>query len=1188
MAVHFTEEQQSVIDARNRNLLVSAAAGSGKTAVLVERIIQMITTGDHPMDIDRLLVVTFTNAAAAEMRERIQSAIEEKLALDPENLHLQKQSTLLHKAQITTIDSFCLFVIRNHFHEIGLDPGFRVADEGELRLLQKDTLAELLEQEYETARPQFFACVEHFAGTSNDGRLEMYIEDLYEFSMSYPWPEEWLLQSVADYRMSDPDQLGQTVWGSYLTGYVQMVFQELAQKMEKALQIAERPAGPYMYGELLEREIEMLRHMGEADSLREQYLRMETVAFGRLSSKKDETVDASLRTLVSQIRNEVKKQVEGIRESFFLFSPEQITEGMVRMAPMVEELVHLVIRYKELLDQKKRDANLLDFHDMEHFALQILLHKEGDAVTASKAAEEYQQCFEEILIDEYQDSNLVQEYLLQSISGENLGKYNRFMVGDVKQSIYKFRLARPELFMEKYHSYSRDPGSCQRIDLHKNFRSRVEVLGSVNELFRHLMGKQLGGITYDEDACLYPGAVYPDNTGNETEYLLIAKAEEGKESVRVQEARVIAAKIRELRRNFQITDKESGKLRPVQYRDMVILLRTTSGWAREFKETLQEEGVPAYVSLKTGYFEAPEIREIMQLLHVIDNPLQDIPMFGALKSYFGGFSNEEIAQIRLVGNHEDKKKKHFLYEQMKMDRGERNTKVSAFLEMLEKFRQKAIYTPIHKLIQEIVYDTGYLEYVTAKAGGEQRKANVEMLLTKAAAFEQTSFYGVFHFLRYMEQLEKYEVDYGEADILDENDDVVRIMSIHKSKGLEFPVCFVAGLAKRFNMQDTTGRFVADMDMGIGTDDIDQMLRVQRTMVKKNVVSLKLRLDTLAEEMRILYVAMTRAKEKLILTGMIDGEEKFRESLYRYQELHQGETTPCFSELVKAGSYLDFVMPVLEKAVVVSTESQMQKQIQETYDAYAKRQRLQYYLQTDHAATETLHHLMERMNRTYPYEALAGLTMKTSVSELKKAQMETENGKELFPEKEVVPYLPRFIQEEQKLSGSDRGSAYHKVMELFDFARILSNGDPDAEIRRQLDEMVENGKLSVLWKEAVSVKKLQAFFQSDLAKRMSHAQEAGTLRREQPFVLGISAKRVQKELPEDETVLIQGIMDAFFEENGEIVLMDYKTDAVDQGEELIRRYHTQLDYYTEALERLTHKRVKERVIYSFALKKEIFC
>ena len=1207
MGVTFTKEQQQVIDTRNRNLLVSAAAGSGKTAVLVERIIQMILNKEHPVDIDRLLVVTFTNAAAAEMRERIRQAIDRELAVDPFNEHLQKQAALLHKAQITTIDSFCLFVIRNHFHEIGLDPGFRVADEGELKLLQQDTLNELLEQEYDAADPKFLQCVEYFTGGSNDRLLMQYIEKLYDFAESYPWPEDWLLGCMEDYKIADVGELNGTQWCRYLTSHVRFMLEELAGKLRQACRLSERPAGPYMYGELLEKEAEMLEQASKKEIYQEQYEVMEKITFGRLPSKKDDSVDPALRTMAQQLRNEVKKQIEKLKGDFLLRSPEQALAQMQRACPMVEELVSLVLTYERMLTQKKREANIIDFGDMEHLALQILLTKEDGEIVPTKAAKEYRECFDEILIDEYQDSNLVQEYLLTAVSGEQDGRNNRFMVGDVKQSIYKFRLARPELFMEKYHTYTKEESNCQRIDLHKNFRSRREVLEGVNTLFQKIMGQELGGIVYDEDAALYEGASYPENTGNDMEYLIFTQEEESGESVRSFEARAIAAKIRTLYQSFQVTDKETGALRPVQYRDMVILLRTNSGWAQEFKETLQKEGIPAYVSLRTGYFEASEIRELLQFLHVIDNPRQDIPLYGTLKSYFGGFSEEEIARIR-VGETGRKiagkgaleevavtvNRPAALIDQLRAYEGELKEKIADFLTTLDHYRQMSVYTPIHKLLEALIYTTGYFQYVTAKPGGEQRRANVEMLLSKAAAFEQTSFYGVFHFLRYIEQLSKYEVDYGEADILDENADVVRIMSIHKSKGLEFPVCFVAGLSKKFNMQDTTGRLVTDMDLGIGVDEIDSELRIQRRMTKKNVVSLKMRLDTLAEEMRVLYVAMTRAREKLILTAVVKDEEKLKEQIALYENTKADDGRMRFTDLLNAGSFLQFVLPALSDAQFISEGELKEQEISEECGQILQREQFVYRITREEESEGELaqkEKLQQRMDRRYADEGLKELVTKTSVSELKKAQMDLDFAGELFPEKEIVPYIPAFMQEEQGMCGADRGSAYHRVMELLDFEKVLEAKaktweQEQEELERQIAVMVEKDLLQKPWSEAVSVKKLVVFFKSSLAQRMAKAQHLQKLKKEQPFVLGIAADRVKPQFPHEEQVLIQGIIDAFFEEGDDLILMDYKTDAVKTGEELVKRYHTQMEYYTEALERIVGKKVKERIIYSFALGAEI--
>lgn len=1208
MAVVFTPEQQKVIDLHERNILVSAAAGSGKTAVLVERIIQMISDEEKKVDIDRLLVVTFTNAAAAEMRERISQAISRKLDENPQNEHLQRQATLLHNAQITTIDSFCLFVIRNNFNDIGLDPGFRVADEGELKLLKQDIISGLLEEKYGEKGEDFLCCVEYFTGGSNDKLIEEYILKLYEFSMSYPWPEEWLLERKRDYEITSVSELEQANWLDYLLQYIKVVLRESAGKLSQAIALSERPEGPYFYGELLEKERDMLEKVAGKDSFQELYEAAFGITFARLPGKKDDSVDEVCRKRVQQLRNEVKKQIEDIKETYFLLSPEQILLRMQKAQPAVTLLIDLVLRFKEMFDAKKRQENLIDFHDMEHFALQILLQKteEGSCI-ATPAAKEYRQFFYEILIDEYQDSNLVQELLLKSVSGEEEGRFNRFMVGDVKQSIYKFRLARPELFMEKYTCYSKVDSDRQRIDLHKNFRSRPEVLNSVNQLFCRIMDTPLGGVAYDEDAALYPGAAFPTYGKNETEVLLIGKDEQSRLSVREQEAMVIADRIKRLIREFQVTDKETGLLRPARYKDIVILLRTTSGWAEEFKRIFEKEGVPASVALQTGYFKSAEVKELLMLLHVIDNPLQDIPLFGVLKSFFGGFTEEEIAIIQSKG-----KKKAFLYENLEIFvQAEQDPefaedklakKGKQFLDFLKSLREKASYTPIHRLLQEILTQTRYLEYVSAKPGGKQRQANVEMLLTKSAAFEQTSYYGLFHFLRYMQQLEKYQVDYGEADILDENADVVRIMSIHKSKGLEFPICFVAGLSKKFNMQDTTGRLIADVDMGIGVDFVDGVRRVLSKTLRKTAVALKLKLDSLGEELRVLYVAMTRAREKLFLSAVVSDVDKYREKIE--QEKTEFGKVP-FSTLTGAGSFLDFLLPCLTQVEWVYPGDLLLSDVKDT--VYLEEIRRQLALSP--SDNEILTMLSEKFERSYPYQYLENLFVKTTVSELKKAGqehlseksmqgLEGKSGsihlqeaftKQLYEEPEIVPYIPSFMREKEGMSGTDRGSAYHKVMEMLDFAKLYDMGETIAlkeEVVRQLNDMQESGKITDEQQNAIALSKVLTFLQTALAKRMMAAAKEGKLFKEQPFVLGLSASRLNHLFPKEEMILIQGIIDVFLEEEDGIVVVDYKTDRVQKKQELVKRYQVQLDYYAEALERLTGKAVKEKIIYSFALGTEI--
>ena len=1253
MAISFTPEQQKVIELHHCNILVSAAAGSGKTAVLVERIIRMVCDEEHPVDIDRLLIVTFTNAAAAEMRERIALGISAKLDEKPESEHIQKQAALLHNAQITTIDSFCLFLLRNHFNEIGLDPAFRVADEGEVKLMQQEVLQELIEDGYREGGESFRFCVEFFCHGGREKVLEQHILNLSRYAASFPFPEEWLLARKEDYRAQDAESVSGSHYGQYLLSYLQKMTAGCAEKLKRVGAFCEEPDGPYMYGELTEQETEQLERLAGCRSLSEFESRLPAVVFGRLPSKKDDSVSPVKRELAKKLRNEVKESLKKLEGRFFATPLELAAkQGYACMEP-VGTLVDLVLEFDRRMGEKKQERKIIDFSDMEHFALKILLKREEGRIRPSAVALEYRQHFAEILIDEYQDSNLVQEYLLKAVSGEEEGRFNRFMVGDVKQSIYKFRLARPELFLEKYNTYCPEEGDCRRIDLAKNFRSRTQVVDTVNSVFSGIMSKDIGGIEYDERAALYPGAVYPENEGCESELLLVEKPDSNaEENAKRLEARAIARKIKELMGSFQVTEKGSGSLRPVRYSDLVILLRTNSGWDEEFKQVLEDEGIPVYITSKTGYFGATEVQELLQLLRVLDNPTQDIPLFGVMKSVFGGFTEEEIARLR------SGKKSCSLYEAVKeyvsdleaagekpeeaegesqaaeekpeeaegesqaagekleeaedrmlsvrgncsrgcggSEDGENAAlcrKAADFITMLERYREYTAYMPIRELLATLVTDFDYLNYVTALPAGGKRRANVEMLFTKASDFEKTSYFGLFHFIRYMEQLEKYDVDYGEAELLDENADVVRIMSIHKSKGLEFPVTFVAGLSKRFNIQDANQSMIADMDMGLATDYVDPERRIRNRTLRRAVLSVKLREDNLSEELRVLYVALTRAKEKLIMTASM---ENAREQWELWKD--SGSERLAFLDYAEAGSYLDFLLPVLAKTCirvsVINGEELEADAFKEQMSLHERRTRLEQAgkrigKQTAVETEEQVYQALKgRLRAVYAYENLSGLYTKTTVSELKIAAMadKDEAAYHTFEEKEVQPYIPLFRREQEKVSGTVRGNAYHRVMEILDLD-LLMEAQPGEERKAALHgfltEQVEENRLDREYFEAVREEKILRFLSSELGRRMYRAHREGGLFREQPFVIGIGADRLGQGFPEAETVLIQGIIDVFFVEEDGLVLLDYKTDSVRSMAELWNRYEAQMNYYQEALQKLMCRPVKERILYSFSLEK----
>lgn len=1271
MGITFTETQRKVIEQRGCNLLVSAAAGSGKTAVLVERIVDMVCGGEQPVDIDRLLVVTFTNAAAAQMREKIGRALNERLSLEPENEHLQRQSTLLYNAQITTIDSFCLFILRNQFHTIGLDPGFRIAEEGEMRLLRADVLAGVIEDAYAEEDPAFLNCMEYFSLGSRDEAVEKEVLKLYDFAMSMPFPEKWLAERKQDYQATVCDILS-LPWAAVFMEHVRLMLSGCLEKLSLAVQLCEEPDGPYFYGPLLEKEREMteglLRACGGAgeeaetapgyDALCSAF---DAVSFDRLPSKRDEGVLPAKREAAKGLRDSVKETLTDLRKQFFGGSAEQVSRQMKGCQEAVAALLDLTLAFKEAFDKAKRERNILDFDDIEHFALQVLVREEEGGYVPTETALDYRSRFHEILIDEYQDSNLVQEYLLSCISGEAQGRYNRFMVGDVKQSIYKFRLARPELFLEKHEAYGQAGNHAMRIDLHQNFRSRREVLDSVNAVFARIMGREMGGIVYDENAALHLGASYPQKeeglpaeASNVTELLLFqeekvpaeqaareSESEAAQLTPKEQEAYGVAARIKRLLKDFQVTDKETGTLRRAMYRDIVILLRTLSGWDEVFKRVLEEEGIPVHVTARTGYFAASEVQELLHFLRILDNPLQDIPLYGTLHTYLGGFSEEEIALVRAAFP-----KKKYLFDALKACATEQTGgetrqaenseqlispklrgKITNFLGKMTKYRELSVYLSVHELLQTILRESGYLHYVAASPEGGKRRANVEMLLVKAADYEKTSYSGLYHFLRYMEQLEKYEVDYGEAAVQDENADVVRIMSIHKSKGLEFPVCFVSGLAQSFRKKESGGALVADVDAGIGVDYVDFAGRVKSGNLRKNAIAVKLKRDSMAEELRILYVAMTRAEEKLIMTSVVNKPEKAAASLLPLQR--RKKKLLSYDALLGQDSFLTLLLSALSgnhcldgfyEAVGMEPDTKgleyeedmgfcvkltgwdhvVEEKIEETIVGMEAKRKLLASGESGLVDENLMTELSDRFAYEYPHENLKDLYTKTTVSELKMAGMheQDELAAKLFEEKPQIPYLPKFLKGDERVSGSTRGSAFHKVMELFDFQKLTkevnrSREATEALLREQIEGMRREGQLSQEYYEAVGTQKIVSFLTSWTALRMADAARAGKLYKEQPFVMGLPASRLGEGFPSEETVLIQGIIDVFFEEEDGFVVLDYKTDAVSTPEELVKRYQVQLLYYSEALEQLAgypsergSKPVKERILYSFKLGEQI--
>ena len=1231
MSVNWTREQTQVIESRNKNLLVSAAAGSGKTAVLVERIIQMVTDPEHPVDIDKLLVMTFTNAAAAEMRERVHGAIEKRLAATPGDVHLQIQAGLVHHAQITTIDSFCLNLIRNYFNRLELDPAFRIGDEGELTLLRADVMEKLLEDYYEQGGERFESFVETYAQGKSDAGIDDYIRKVYTFSQSNPYPDQWLagcrkeLQELAgeDWLNSD--------WLKFLMTDAGKQLQELMMQLREAREICETDEVLAVYEPTFFQEVRQLMRVSEAQSYEELNERLATLTWNRLPAVRSKEVDGAKKGYVTGCRNRVKKAVSKMKELYAFGSPEEMQQDMEGTRAPIEMLLELTEEFSRRYQEKKRERNLVDFNDMEHEALHVLIDWQEGVPVYTDVADELSMQYEEILIDEYQDSNLVQEALLHAVSRERFGQPNVFMVGDVKQSIYKFRLARPELFLEKYETYDvygTEGSGQQKIELHQNFRSREQVLTGINTIFYRIMTENLGNIHYTEAVALHPGAVFAECEGNGAEIpelLLVDTGDASLEQLDEEaadftakeiEAKLIVARIREMtdpEHGLLIWDKGlngQGGYRIAQYRDMAVLLRSTTDWTEQLLAIFMNEGIPAYAESRMGYFNTIEVETVLSLLAVIDNPMQDIPLAAVLKSPVVGLTDAELADMMIYYKNVARKgQDRGIYAAMHLYLAEHEQvirKLPGFLELLAQLQEKSTYLPIHELIYEVYERTGYYNYVSAMPAGETRKANLDMLVEKAAAYEQTSYQGLFHFIRYIENLKKYNTDFGEASTIGEEDDTVRIMSIHKSKGLEFPIVFLAGTGKKFNKQDVYGKILIDPELGIGTDYLNLESRLKTATLKKNVLRRKMELENLGEELRVLYVALTRAKEKLIMTGTDRHLEKTLEKMAQIP-LVAGQVP--YTILSTAGSYLDWILMSQcgEQGHVKITQIPLSEiagaeVLRQVKTRQSKEQLLQ--LDTEQVYEEEVRVMLEQnLSYVYPYAADIQLHTKMSVSELKQQGQMVDDieSRQLIPmageagisadsaadsKLEPASAKPRIWASDAPADGgygATRGTAYHRAMELLPFEQISCMED----IPRYLTELVQREHFAQENYELIDAQVIWQFLQSRLGQRMTAAARAGRLHKEQQFVMGIPAREMNAG-DTDELVVVQGIIDAWMEEGGQIVLMDYKTDKIKNPQILSERYRKQLDYYQRALEQMTGKTVKEKVIYSLTMQREISC
>ena len=1206
MGVSWTEEQKQVIELRGQDILVSAAAGSGKTAVLVERIIRRITDPVNPVEIDRLLVVTFTRAAASEMRERIRAAIERACEEDADNSHLRRQAALIHNAMITTIDSFCLFVVRNHFEEIGLDPNFRIADEGEIRLLELDVLDEVFEKNYEREdNGSFRKLIDAYAGKRNDQAVRDMVLKIFRMSASSPWPEEWIAGLVKPYEVKSEEELVTTEVMSDMAETVGQLLSDMAQELERLRDLAAAADGPAAYVPALESDLEQLVSAAELSGYAELSDFFGKLSFARLPAIRKFEGDPLKKEAVQEGRNRIKKEAEELRKLYFSMNLSEFLDQLATLHPVVEELVELTLQYTKAMAAAKRKKRIVDFSDVEHFALQILV--DGKTKQCRRTAGEFRAHFEEIMIDEYQDSNQVQEEIMRAISREEEGGHNMFMVGDVKQSIYRFRLARPELFMEKYESFGAGGKGQKRIDLHRNFRSRREVVDFSNDMFYRLMSADLGRVSYSEEAALYAEASYPECGGMEAELLLFDEADElldqdeekRKEGGKRLEARLIASRIDRLMRETKVTDKETGELRPMRCSDIVVLLRSLKDWGSEFVQVFEGLGIPAHVESSTGYFSAVEVQTVLALLRILDNPYQDIPMAAVLRSPMAGLDDEELAEIRIKNPSVP-----FAAAALRAMEEATEGKLFRFFHLYRSLRQLKD-VPIHELLVRVLDETGYGHYAAAMPAGEQRSANLHMLIEKAVAFEKTSYRGLFHFVRYIEQLNKYEIDFGEADVTGENADVVHIMTIHRSKGLEYPVVFVSGLGKRINRADMNERLVVHPELGLGIDAVTVKNggRFRESCLYRTALARRLLRENLGEELRVLYVALTRAKEKLILTGTVKDLPK---TIGKYTGNVKPHQPISYRQRAGAACHLDWILPAMlsypDKYSVAAADAG--ELVWDAVESSVKQRLDQEELLAEIAAAddERVSRYGELFSWEYAYRSEAGRKSKYSVSELKHASMvqrlDQKEGEAQTPEflrEKREPCIPDFAKGGRSRTVTDgfgvrpargalRGTAMHRVMECLDFVGLskLDTGDLPAVaafVENELSRMRESGALPDELSELVVSEGIVSFAAGPVALRMAGAAKEGELYREKPFVM------------QEEGVLVQGIIDVFWREGDKIVLLDYKTDRVEAAEELIWRYETQMKLYADALGRIFSNGGQlvgevERLIYSFRLQEVI--
>ena len=1286
MGVKWTPEQESAIIAPkdssldNQTLLVAAAAGSGKTAVLVERIITRLKDMDNPLSVQELMVVTFTKAAAQEMSARIGLALAKAMESTEDAAmqeRLERQLNLLPSAHISTLHSFCQWVIRSYFYKLDINPTARIGNEAEMALLQQEVLADLLTKSYEEGLYNIYELADFFSDDKSDAGLTAKIMSLYNYAMSLANPDGWLRKALEPYKEAMTVNPSETLWGQYMWDQHVAVIDRIRERLERMEQILLDPVGPHKWQNIYDNQLAALSMLSGAetwDDMGEACKHTDTFIKDRFN-KLGEEVDPSLQAEFKSLGSQNKDDLKAMQAAVFTVPEATLQEQFKAQYPIIEGLVELTIAFHKAYRDMKQEQGIMDFSDLEHLCLALLVEPgTEDDPQPSDVAKELQDTFKEIMVDEYQDTNGVQETIINLISRVD----NRFYVGDVKQAIYSFRMADSSLFMEKYNTYGDTDAVERRIDLAKNFRSHENILAATNFLFYQIMTEEAAELNYTEAESLIPGRIVEDApedwVGGDVELQLLdvskdtlsaseSDEDEGDDPENNErELDFIIQKIKEIHAAKKKVQNPDGTFRQIEWRDFAILRRSLAGWGTRAVEAMRQAGIPAVVNERDGYFEAQEIQLLLALLSIIDNPEQDLPMAAVLHSGLVGLDANELGALRLSGEGS-------LWSLMPAYAEEaQDERLLSFIDHMERWRTLSRRHGVTDLLWDIYESQDYVNYVGAMPNGLVRRANVLALYDRAKGYEASGFRGLFRFLRFVESLRDSNQDMPLANVVSEADNVVRLMTIHKSKGLEFPVVFLSGVQKRFNMMDLRSELLIDKNAGLGLKGYFPDIRVSFPTMPwfyvKDVKEAALK----AEEERILYVALTRARDKLIMTGHFKGFKNAKGKLSTLGELIknaasvEGQQLPT-DIITQANTYLEWLIMGFTRHLDGGNLLRVAIEYEgPTYfDLPDKKCRIKVevhdgslYGDLDYKAdidettinkvrklqavnsVELLQEIIDRFNYTYPYSDATRRTAKISVSELKRRFQEREleagtidtlnepivtvdtgikravsdailgQAIKLDPKSSanaeakntnaaglpiteasdvtvssdelansVFGRKPQALQsEEDVLTGAQWGTLMHEAMQWLPLAQYTQ-----ASLTKELDALVTKGTFIEEERNLLSDKSLYKFFSSDLGKRLINAKR---IERELPFSMLFEGKRVYDTLEDGENLFLQGIIDTAFEEDGEWILVDYKTDRVKSGEDLIKRYKIQMDLYKEALQRLTGMPVKASYIYSFRL------